>query len=67
MTSGRILLVDDDEAIRTVVSEALRREGHMVVAAESVADQTRQLESFTPLDGGSRDRAGRFRVFAQAI
>ena len=48
MTSGRILLVDDDEAIRTVVSEALRREGHMVVAAESVADQTRQLESFTP-------------------
>jgi len=48
MTSGRILLVDDDEAIRTVVSEALRREGHMVVAAGSVADQTRQLESFTP-------------------
>ena len=48
MTMGRILLVDDDEAIRTVVSEALRREGHMVVAAGSVAEQTQQLETFTP-------------------
>ena len=41
-------IVDDDEAIRTVVSEALRREGHMVVAAGSVAEQTQQLETFTP-------------------
>jgi len=48
MTTGRILLVDDDEAIRTVVSEALRREGHLVVAAGSVAEQAKQLEAFTP-------------------
>ena len=48
MKSGHILLVDDDQAIRTVVSEALRREGHVVVAAGSVAEQTAQLESFAP-------------------
>ncbi len=48
MKSGHILLVDDDQAIRTVVSEALRREGHVVVAAGSVAGQTAQLESFAP-------------------
>lgn len=48
MTSGRILLVDDDEAIRTVVSEALRRHGHEVAAAGSVAEQTSLLRSFVP-------------------
>ena len=48
MTTGRILLVDDDEAIRTVVSEALRRDGHEVAAVGSVAEQTRQLDSFAP-------------------
>lgn len=48
MTSGRILLVDDDAAIRTVVSEALRRDGHDVVAAASLAEQNRILESFSP-------------------
>jgi two-component system nitrogen regulation response regulator GlnG len=48
MTTGRVLLVDDDQAIRTVVSEALRREGHQVAAAASVAEQTLLLESFIP-------------------
>lgn len=48
MTTGRVLLVDDDEAIRTVVSEALRRDGHEVAAAGTVAEQARQLESFAP-------------------
>ncbi len=48
MTTGRILLVDDDQAIRTVVSEALRREGHQVAAAASVAEQALLLESFAP-------------------
>jgi two-component system, NtrC family, nitrogen regulation response regulator GlnG len=48
VTVGRILLVDDDEAIRTVVSEALRRDGHQVAAAASVAEQSTLLESFAP-------------------
>ena len=48
MTTGRILLVDDDQAIRTVVSEALRRDGHQVAAAASVAEQSLLLESFAP-------------------
>jgi two-component system, NtrC family, nitrogen regulation response regulator GlnG len=48
MTGGRVLVVDDDAAIRTVVSEALRRDGHEVAAAASVAEQGRLLESFAP-------------------
>ena len=46
MNGGRILIVDDDEAIRTVVSEALRRDGHLVAAAASVAEQRMLFESF---------------------
>ncbi len=48
MNGGRILIVDDDEAIRTVVSEALRRDGHLVAAAASVAEQRMLFESFAP-------------------
>jgi two-component system, NtrC family, nitrogen regulation response regulator GlnG len=48
MNGGRVLVVDDDEAIRTVVSEALRRDGHLVAAAASVAEQRRLFESFAP-------------------
>ncbi len=48
MNGGRILIVDDDEAIRTVVSEALRRDGHLVAAAASVAEQRVLFESFAP-------------------
>jgi two-component system nitrogen regulation response regulator GlnG len=48
MTASRILVVDDDAAIRTVVREALRREGHVVETAASVAEQRRALESFAP-------------------
>jgi two-component system, NtrC family, nitrogen regulation response regulator GlnG len=48
MNGGRILVVDDDEAIRTVVSEALRRDGHLVAAAASVAEQRSLFESFAP-------------------
>lgn len=48
MTTGRILVVDDDAAIRTVVREALRREGHIVETAGSVAEQRRVLERFEP-------------------
>jgi two-component system nitrogen regulation response regulator GlnG len=48
MSGGRILVVDDDAAIRTVVREALRREGHIVETAGTVAEQRRMLESFAP-------------------
>ncbi|NIJ06614.1 two-component system nitrogen regulation response regulator GlnG [Sphingomonas vulcanisoli] len=45
---GRILVTDDDAAIRTVVREALRREGHTVEVAASVAEQRRALAHFRP-------------------
>jgi two-component system, NtrC family, nitrogen regulation response regulator GlnG len=48
MSGGRVLVVDDDAAIRTVVSEALRRDGHEVAAASSVAEQGKLLDSFNP-------------------
>ena len=46
--SGRILVTDDDGAIRTVVREALRRAGHVVETASSIAEQRRALTSFRP-------------------
>ena len=48
MSGGRILIVDDDDAIRTVVTEALRRDGHEVAAAANLAEQAALLESFDP-------------------
>jgi two-component system nitrogen regulation response regulator GlnG len=45
---GRVLVVDDDAAIRTVVREALRREGHNVETAGSVAELKRAMKSFDP-------------------
>ena len=48
MTRGRILVVDDDAAVRTVVSEALRRDGHEVHAVGSVAAQAEALLRFAP-------------------
>jgi two-component system, NtrC family, nitrogen regulation response regulator GlnG len=48
MKGGNILVVDDDAAIRMVVSEALRREGHRVECAASVAEQTALLTRFEP-------------------
>lgn len=48
MSGGRILVVDDDEAIRLVISEALRRDGHEVKTAASVAEQFAALGSFDP-------------------
>ena len=46
--TGRVLVVDDDGAIRTVVREALRRAGHIVETAASVAEQRRLFQSFEP-------------------
>ena len=43
-----ILLVDDDAAIRTVVGQALRRAGHAVRAAATLAEMRRELAVRTP-------------------
>ena len=48
MAAGRILVVDDDAAIRTVVREALRRAGHIVETAGTLADMRRALTDFAP-------------------
>ena len=48
MTRAKILLVDDDAAIRLVVTEALRREGHEVRTAATVTEQVSMLEIFVP-------------------
>lgn len=48
MTLPRILVVDDDAAIRIVVTEALRREHYEVKTATSVAEMTAALEQFRP-------------------
>jgi two-component system nitrogen regulation response regulator GlnG len=45
---GRVLVVDDDAAIRTVVREALRREGHVVETAGSVAEMRSAIGPFAP-------------------
>jgi two-component system, NtrC family, nitrogen regulation response regulator GlnG len=48
MTRAKILLVDDDPSIRLVVTEALRRDGHDVRSAATVAEQVAMLERFVP-------------------
>ncbi len=48
MSGGKILLVDDDEAIRTVVTEALRRDGHRVSSAANLAERAELLARFEP-------------------
>lgn len=45
---GRVLVVDDDQAICVVVSEALRRAGHEVKTAGTIADRASLLASFDP-------------------
>jgi len=42
---ARILVVDDDEAVRTSVRQALKRFGHMVTEAADGAAALRSLES----------------------
>ena len=48
MGQGKVLVVDDDDAIRLVITEALSREGHDVRCAASVAEQSQVLEDFDP-------------------
>ncbi|MES2443779.1 MAG: nitrogen regulation protein NR(I) [Pseudomonadota bacterium] len=45
---GTVLVVDDDSAIRTVVAAALKREGHRVTAAASLAEMRRELRLAVP-------------------
>ena len=45
---GRILITDDDAAIRTVAGQALRRAGHAVRTAASLADMRAQLRADMP-------------------
>jgi two-component system nitrogen regulation response regulator GlnG len=45
---GKILVVDDDPAICVVVGEALRRRGHKVKTAASIAERAGLIESFAP-------------------
>ncbi|MDV3456477.1 nitrogen regulation protein NR(I) [Sphingomonas sp. HF-S4] len=46
--NGSVLIVDDDAAIRTVVAAALKREGHQVTTAASIAELRRALAAGVP-------------------
>lgn len=46
--TGSVLVVDDDSAIRTVVAAALRREGHAVTTAASLAELRRAIGAALP-------------------
>ncbi|WP_443026578.1 nitrogen regulation protein NR(I) [Sphingomonas sp. IC-56] len=43
-----VLVVDDDAAVRTVVAAALKRDGHRVVLAQSLAELHDRLNAETP-------------------
>jgi two-component system, NtrC family, nitrogen regulation response regulator GlnG len=45
---GKILVVDDDDAIRMVISEALRRDGHSVRTAASITEQIAAMADYDP-------------------
>ncbi|MBO9579376.1 MAG: nitrogen regulation protein NR(I) [Sphingobium sp.] len=45
---GKILVVDDDPAICVVISEALKRQGHVVRTAGSIAERQAALAAFKP-------------------
>jgi two-component system nitrogen regulation response regulator GlnG len=46
--TGKILVVDDDPAICIVISEALKRQGHVVRTVGSIAERREALPSFAP-------------------
>jgi two-component system, NtrC family, nitrogen regulation response regulator GlnG len=48
IAGGRILVVDDDAAICVVIAEALKRQGHSVRTASSIAAREELLLSFSP-------------------
>ncbi len=46
--TATILLLDDDAAIRTVVAQAMRREGHRVIACATLAEFRTELHASLP-------------------
>ncbi|MEG3175193.1 nitrogen regulation protein NR(I) [Sphingomonas sp. RB3P16] len=46
--TGSILVLDDDAAIRTVVGQALKRDGHRVLTAATIAEAEVQLATALP-------------------
>ena len=46
--AGRILIVDDDAATRTVMTQALRRAGHEVMTADTLAAADRAIAAAPP-------------------
>ena len=48
MTTGRLLVVDDDLAVRETFAEALRREGHSVRTAATAAAALDEVELWRP-------------------
>jgi len=46
--TGKILVVDDDPAICVVISEALKRQGHIVRTVGSIAERREALPAFAP-------------------
>jgi two-component system nitrogen regulation response regulator GlnG len=45
---GKILVVDDDQAICIVIAEALKRAGHIVRTVGTIAERAEQIETFRP-------------------
>ena len=48
VAAGRILVCDDDDAVRTIVAQALRRAGHAVKTAASLAELEREMRIQQP-------------------
>ena len=46
--TGKVLVVDDDPAICVVISEALKRQGHIVRTVGSIAERADALPRFAP-------------------
>ena len=74
--TGDILVIDDDAAIRTVVGQALRREGHRVIFAGTVAEAELRLAAAVPgvvvtdvvlPDGNGLDLAARIAAAHPAL
>jgi two-component system nitrogen regulation response regulator GlnG len=69
--AGTVLVVDDDSAIRTVVAQSLRRDGHQVITAATLAEMDLYLAAGLPdvlitdvmlPDGDGIDRLARLTI-----
>jgi two-component system, NtrC family, nitrogen regulation response regulator GlnG len=48
MSGGNILVVDDDDAVRAIVAQALRRAGHRVRTAANLTELDREMRTALP-------------------